>query len=52
MENEKKTNSYEKPEVEVIKLDKDASFMTKSTQTTGPVSANPGTGSPFDAGGF
>ena len=30
MTEEKKTNSYKKPEVEVIKLDKDASFMTKS----------------------
>lgn len=30
MQNEKKTNTYEKPEVEVIKLDKDVSFMTLS----------------------
>ena len=30
MTEEKKTNSYKKPEVEVIKLDKDASFMTQS----------------------
>ena len=30
MKKEKKTNSYKKPEVEVIKLDKDASFMTQS----------------------
>ena len=30
MKNEKKTNTYKKPEVEVIKLDKDASFMTLS----------------------
>ena len=30
MKNEKKTNTYEKPEVEVIKLDKDVSFMTLS----------------------
>ena len=33
MTEEKKTNSYKKPEVEVIKLDKNASFMTESTQT-------------------
>ena len=52
MTEEKKTNTYKKPEVEVIKLDKDASFMTESTQTTGPVSANPGTGDPFAGGGF
>ena len=37
MKNEKKNNNYEKPEVEVIKLDKDASFMTESTQTIGPI---------------
>ncbi len=39
MKNEKRTNTYEKPEVEIIKLDKDASFMTTSTgqQTIGPV---------------
>ncbi len=37
LKNEKKTNTYEKPEVEVIKLDKDASFMTQSTQTIGPI---------------
>ena len=49
MKNEKRTNTYEKPEVEVIKLDKEASFMT---QSIGPVTADPGTGSPFDAGGF
>ncbi len=30
MKNEKKTRNYEKPEVEVIKLDKDVSFMTLS----------------------
>ena len=30
MTEEKKTNTYKKPEVEVIKLDKDASFMTTS----------------------
>ena len=30
MKNEKKTRNYEKPEVEVIKLDKEASFMTQS----------------------
>ena len=30
MKNEKKNNNYEKPEVEVIKLDKDVSFMTES----------------------
>ena len=33
MKNEKKTMNYEKPEVEVIKLDKDVSFMTESVQT-------------------
>ena len=33
MKNEKKTRNYEKPEVEVIKLDKDVSFMTESVQT-------------------
>lgn len=41
MKNEKKTNTYEKPEVEVIKLDKDASFMTESMQTIGPITADP-----------
>lgn len=30
MKNEKKTRNYERPEVEVIKLDKDVSFMTQS----------------------
>ena len=30
MTEEKKTNTYKKPEVEVIKLDKAASFMTQS----------------------
>ena len=30
MTEEKKTNSYKKPEVEVIKLEKDVSFMTLS----------------------
>ncbi len=30
MKNEKKTKAYEKPEVEVIKLDKDVNFMTLS----------------------
>ena len=33
MTEEKKTNTYKKPEVEVIKLDKDASFMTFSSIT-------------------
>ncbi len=35
----KKMSTYEKPKVEVIHLDKDASFMTKSVTTiivTGP----------------
>ncbi len=35
MTEEKKTNTYKKPEVEVIKLDKDASFMTFSSITVG-----------------
>ena len=43
MTEEKKTNTYKKPEVEVIKLDKDASFMTKSMQIIGPITAEPGT---------
>ena len=30
MTEEKKTNTYKNPVVEVIKLDKDASFMTES----------------------
>ncbi len=41
MKNEKKTNVYEKPEVEVIKLDKEASFMTQSTQIIGPIGGEP-----------
>ena len=35
MNNEKKTRNYEKPEVEVIKLDKDVSFMTDSIIVSG-----------------
>ncbi len=33
MKNEKNNKTYEKPEVEVIKLDKDVSFMTFSSIT-------------------
>ena len=35
MKNEKKTRAYEKPEVEVIKLDKDVNFMTASIIVSG-----------------
>ena len=40
MTEEKKTNTYKKPEVEVIKLDKAASFMTGSSD--GPIGTTPG----------
>ena len=43
MNNEKKDNTYEKPDVEVIKLDKDVNFMTASMQTIGPITADPAT---------
>ena len=45
MMNEKK-KVYEKPEVEVIKLDKNANFMTDSFTATG----EHGTGDPFGEG--
>lgn len=32
MTKEKKNNSYKKPAADVIKLDKDASFMTQSVE--------------------
>ena len=51
MNNEKKTRNYEKPEVEIIKLGKDVSFMTKSVQTI-VVSGEPAQGDPFADDGF
>ena len=59
MKNEKKTRNYEKPEVEVIKLDKDASFIRTSggnqqqQQTmTIVVTGEPAQGDPFADDGF
>ena len=43
MTEEKNIRKYEKPEVEVIELDKDVSFMTKSTQIIGPIGGESGT---------